>query len=321
MASADAVAGACAVAPMPVQASLALSSGSRELIAGMLSGAAGKLIEYPFDTVKVIQQTMGSRYNGTVDCVVQTYRGGGVASFFRGLTPPLIGAMAENSTLFVAYGLMKQVLAVDEDRATLSEPIPMWKYLVSGGFGGACGALVLTPVELVKCRMQVQTGAATAGGRPLSGQVYSGPLDCAVKTVRAEGLSGLWRGNTACMMREVPGNMAWFGMYELSMKGIQSSLGLERKADVPLAWTAAAGSVAGVSYWVVPYPADTAKSKQQSDPRFGSMSLSQALRVVAREEGMRGLYRGMGITAFRAAPSNAVLFFAYEAIDRMLRRL
>ena len=33
--------------------------------------------------------------------------------------------------------------------------LPMWKKSLAGGFAGISTALVLTPVEFVKCRMQV----------------------------------------------------------------------------------------------------------------------------------------------------------------------
>lgn len=85
-------------------------------------------------------------------------------------------------------------------------------YAISGGFGGFAVSHVLTPVELIKCRLQVQN----TPGQP---QLYSGPWDCIKQTMKSEGLvKGLFKGHTATMLREVPGNMAWFGVYEyLSM--------------------------------------------------------------------------------------------------------
>merc|ERR1719447_1443055 len=95
-----------------------------------------------------------------------------------------------------------------------------------------------------------------------------GPADCVAQIIKAEGVQGLWRGNLGCLSREIPGNLAWFGAYELVLRGIQMSRGYERKADVPVAWSALAGSCAGVCYWAVPFPADTVKSKLQTDSRY-----------------------------------------------------
>uniref|UniRef100_A0A7S0B0K7 Uncharacterized protein n=1 Tax=Pyrodinium bahamense TaxID=73915 RepID=A0A7S0B0K7_9DINO len=297
---------------------LTLSEGTRDLLSGMAAGFVAKVVEYPFDTVKVLQQTMGSKYAGALDCLATTYRGGGLAALYRGLPSPLLGSMAECSTLFVAYGAMKNALNVDEERATLANPVPMWKYGVSGAWSGCCSAFVLTPVELVKCRMQVLSGSSSFGNLPAA--KYSGPWECTKQILREEGPRGLWRGNLSCLAREIPGNVAWFGAYELVLRRIQIALGLERKADVPLAYSALAGSAAGVAYWAVPFPADTVKSKLQTDPRLAGKPFSAVFRQVLREEGPAGLYRGAGITCARAAPAHALLFIAYEAASSWLKR-
>merc|ERR1719419_704970 len=137
---------------------------------------------------------------------------------------------------------------------------------------------------------------------------YTGSLDCVRQIIRQEGIPGLWRGNLSCLAREIPGNFAWFGSYELTMRGIQVMYGHERKSDIPLLYSALAGSVAGVAYWAVPFPADTIKSKLQTDPRVAGMSFAGVFRQVLKEEGPLGLYKGAGITCVRAAPAHALLF-------------
>jgi len=54
----------------------------------------------------------------------------------------------------VAYGAIKKQLGVDSN-PSLSNPVPFWKYVVSGAGSGVFSAVVLTPVELIKCRLQV----------------------------------------------------------------------------------------------------------------------------------------------------------------------
>ena len=48
--------------------------------------------------------------------------------------------------------------------ATLEYNVPMWKYVLAGGGSGCCSTCVLTPVELVKCRLQAQTPRVAAAG-------------------------------------------------------------------------------------------------------------------------------------------------------------
>merc|ERR1712187_105289 len=114
--------------------------------------------------------------------------------------------------------------------------------------------------------------------------------------------------------------MAWFGVYEAILRGIQRLRGDQRKKDVPLYWSAFSGSWAGVAYWAVPYPADTVKSKIQTDSRFRSKSFVEVFRTIVKEEGVSGLYRGCGITCARAVPSHALIFYFYEVANRFLLR-
>lgn len=68
------------------------------------AGMVGKVLEYPFDTVKVRLQTQPQtvplRYNGPVDCFMQGLRADGMRGLYRGISSPLVGAAAENSCLF-----------------------------------------------------------------------------------------------------------------------------------------------------------------------------------------------------------------------------
>jgi hypothetical protein len=58
--------------------------------------------------------------------------------------------------------------------------------------------------------------------------------------------------------------------------------------------------------------ADTVKSKIQTNPDHAGKGFVETFNAVYQKEGVRGLYRGWGITAARAAPAHAVIFAVYE---------
>ena len=223
--------------------------------------------------------------------------------------------MLECSTLFFAFGAVKDALGVPQ-RETLSDGVPMWKYIVAGGGSGLFSACVLTPVELVKCKLQAQI--AGGGAASTSGGGYSGPVDIVRRVVGSEGVRGLWKGNVSCLAREVPGNMAWYGAYEGGVRLAQVNLGYDDKEKLPLGYHAGAGAIAGVAYWGVPFPMDTVKSKIQTEARFANTSLVEVTRTIIKEDGVGALYRGCGITCLRAMPSHAALFYCYEIANRYL---
>ena len=70
------------------------NNGITEFIAGFLGGACGKLIDHPFDLVKVRLQVQSSsnikQYAGTMDCVRQTLAKEGVPGLYKGLVCQII---------------------------------------------------------------------------------------------------------------------------------------------------------------------------------------------------------------------------------------
>lgn len=91
------------------------------------------------------------------------------------------------------------------------------------------------------------------------------------------------------------------------------------KADLGPSVHLLGGALAGVMYWTAFYPADTVKSLIQTHPEHAGKGFMETLVAVYRSEGLRGLYRGWGITAARAAPAHALIFATYESVIKMLQ--
>ena len=76
----------------------------QDILFGSVAGIVGKVIEYPFDTVKVRLQSQPDhlplRYAGPLDCFKQSLQHEGFAGLYRGVSAPLVGAAVETSSLF-----------------------------------------------------------------------------------------------------------------------------------------------------------------------------------------------------------------------------
>eukprot|EP00043_Microstomoeca_roanoka_P005414 m.55579 g.55579 ORF g.55579 m.55579 type:complete len:305 (+) comp12955_c1_seq1:133-1047(+) len=279
----------------------------QNFVSGSMGGFACKIVEYPFDTMKVLLQSQ-DRYSasllGTLRSVVANH---GFLGLYKGLTVPLIGSMFENAVLFSGYSIASSTLTKN---GWYTEGLP--HYMISGLAAGLTVTFVLSPVELIKCRLQVQN---------LEGSVqrYKGPVDCLVKVIKEEGIvRGLYRGNTATLLREAPGNMAWFTTYNV----LSNKMVPEGGTRNDLAWyhNALAGGFSGMAYWTAFYPADTVKTLQQSSPAYAQQSFIEVFKSVYRQQGIPGLYRGWALTVSRAMPSNAVLFMAYELMNKFVSK-
>lgn len=269
-----------------------------ELTASASAGMLGKLVEFPFDTIKVRLQTDNSgRFKSTMDCIKYTYRNEGFfKGFYKGVGSPMFGAILENAVLFVSYGQTYKLLSDN-----LSD---LQKIVISGGVAGSFASFVLTPVELVKCKLQVANLKNTVNDHTV--------LNTISKTLKESGVKGLWKGQSSTFLRESLGGCVWFSTYEISKKFLKN----KNKNNESKQWhSLVSGALAGIMFNFSIFPIDTVKSLVQIDHKT---TISSAIESILSQKGIHGLYNGLGITLIRAAPANAVIFYTFDMVNNHL---
>ncbi|CCH43052.1 Calcium-binding mitochondrial carrier protein [Wickerhamomyces ciferrii] len=279
-------------------------------------GCTGKTIEYPFDTIKVRLQSQPHdqplKYLNTIDCIKKTYKSEGFHGFYRGLTSPIIGAAAENACLFVTYNLTQDFIKSHVLNIPKDQKLPLNYLIVAGGFSGIVASFILTPIELVKCKIQVE-------------HVYSKEDSTILKQIKKiykqTGIKGFWFGQTGTLLRECGGTASWFGSYEFisyNLKKLRSPSAPD-KIESTIPELLISGASAGIMYNLSLFPADTIKSKMQTSSIINpneQLNFIQTGLKIYKYSGFKGFYTGLGITLTRAIPSNAVIFFTYEQLKK-----
>ncbi|TFK22144.1 mitochondrial carrier [Coprinopsis marcescibilis] len=137
---------------------------TKEIAFGSIAGMVSEVFEYPFDLAKVRLQAQllappsidggnAMRFRGPMDCLMQTWKEEGFRGLYRGITAPIVGSMAVTAALFLSYASVQNVIRRTQDpKQALSMP----QITLAGATAGAVASFVLTPIELVKCKMQVQ---------------------------------------------------------------------------------------------------------------------------------------------------------------------
>ncbi|CAN1280881.1 Mitochondrial arginine transporter BAC1 [Linum perenne] len=257
----------------------------KEYLAGLLAGVSTVIIGHPFDTVKVKLQkhnteAHGVKYRNGLDCSARILQTEGVKGLYRGATSSFVGVAVESSLLFGIYSRTKQSLqkGVQTDKPQPQVIIP------SAAYGGSIISFILCPSELVKCRMQVQG----AGSLVPKIDRYSSSLDCAIQTMKHDGVTGLFRGGLTTFMREAVGNAAFFSVYEI------------------------------LQFWSVVLPLDVAKTIIQTSPNNSTRNPFKVLNSIYKSNGVKGCYTGLGPTIVRAFPANAAAIVTWELAMKML---
>lgn len=212
--------------------------------------------------------------------------------------------MFENSVLFVAYNHIQSLIRATSDNPESQAPLSMSQLSAAGFMSGAAVSIVMTPVELIKCRLQ-------------SNSSYRGPFHVISHALRREGIAGMYRGHMGTMFREAFGGAAWFGTYEVVVREfLARNSRFKTKDDLPTWQLMTAGAMSGIAYNAALFPADVIKNRQQASEK--KQSFRSVAQQLFRAEGFKGFYRGFGITIARSAPTSAVIFASYEWLNRNL---
>ncbi|KAF9164069.1 hypothetical protein DFQ26_001856 [Actinomortierella ambigua] len=282
-----------------------------DFVAGTLAGMAQVTVGQPMDTIKTRLQIEGQsgRFAGPMDCLRQTIRNEGFLGLYKGMASPLVGVAAVNALLFGAYSNLKLI-----QEAYPGAPLTLGQIAIAGAGAGVVNAILASPVEMLKIKMQAQYGSGSAVR-------YKGPVDCARQLIREYGVkNGLMRGYWITVIREIPGYAGFYAGFEGMKRALTPDGEDSRTYPHSLLTLMASGATGGVSYWFACYPLDMLKSmiQNQNVPLKGAFYVVDSARKVYREGGITPFFRGFTPTIIRAVPAAAATFTTYELVMRAL---
>src|ERR1043165_8112608 len=194
------------------------------------------------------------------------------------MSPPMLGAMLENASLFLVYNhiqtMIREFTVPNYNKAQHQTPLTMTIVFLAGGLSGTTASFFLTPIELIKCKLQVQETFTYGGGissnldSKSAGPRYTGPWSVITHTLKNHGISGFYRGHSGTVTRETFGTAAWFSTYEFISRlyiSNRTSSSLEKgrnitKNDLSAIELMSAGACAGMAYNLLVFPVDSIKS-------------------------------------------------------------
>ncbi|KAF8321647.1 mitochondrial carrier [Clavulina sp. PMI_390] len=289
-------------------------------IAGVGSGLTKVALGHGFDTIKTRMQCVPpGTYKGVMDCFLQTVRNESVFALYKGATPPAIGWAAIDSVLLGSlHNYRLTLLRHGMGETSPSDPSKMRLSLlghgIAGLMAGPTSALIATPIEGLKAKLQLQTQ------RNVADRQFKGPIDAIRQIVRAQGVPGLWSGLPASMLFRA--NFFWmFGGIEVLMRSFSKLDGTPNQLSTGTK-TFFAGGLASFVFWVFAMPFDSIKNQIMVQPldksRAQRLSIPHVARRVYNSYGLRGFYRGFTPCIIRAFPVNSSAYFVYEALLRAM---
>lgn len=207
----------------------------------------------------------------------------------------------------------------------------MYHNAVASTLGAAVVATVVTPLDVVKVRLQAHVCPVGGSAVCEDPQHMRGTVDAVRKIVRADGVRGLWRGLNVTLLLAIPTTGLYFTLYQSFLEhlttwsarsksdgsGDESALSTTQPPTKPAASPAlalVAGASARVAAATIASPLELARTTLQAGTTRTGDSVASVLTRVARTQGVGSLWRGLGPTLLRDAPFSAIYWGVYEAL-------
>ncbi|KAJ5183172.1 hypothetical protein N7492_000788 [Penicillium capsulatum] len=278
---------------------------------GSLAGAFGAFMVYPIDLVKTRMQNQRSSrpgerlYNNSIDCAKKVIRNEGFTGLYSGVIPQLIGVAPEKAIKLTVNDLVRGFFT-DKDTKRIWYP----HEILAGGTAGACQVVFTNPLEIVKIRLQVQG--------ELAKNVEGAPRRSALWIVKNLGLVGLYKGASACLLRDVPFSAIYFPTYSHLKSDFFGESPTKKLGVVQLL---TAGAIAGMPAAYLTTPCDVIKTRLQVEARKGETKytgLRHCAATVWKEEGIQAFFKGGPARILRSSPQFGFTLAAYEVLQKML---
>ncbi|KAK3321483.1 mitochondrial carrier domain-containing protein [Cercophora scortea] len=244
---------------------------------------------------------------------------GGFRTFFAGNGLNVVKIMPESAIRFGSYEASKRFLATYEGHEDPAQISTVSKF-VAGGMGGMTAQFCVYPIDTLKFRLQCETVEGGPKGNAL--------LLKTAKTMWAEGgLRAAYRGLGLGLLGMFPYSAIDIGTFEFLKKSYSRTkaryYGIhEDDAPPGNIATAVLGATSGALGASLVYPLNVLRTRLQTQgtamhPPTYTGIVDVATKTV-RNEGFRGLYKGLTPNLLKVAPALSITWVCYENMKRLL---
>ena len=285
----------------------------------LASTTLGAFLLYPLDMVKTRMMNQRPtadgkyRYASAVSCLQQTLHVEKLG-VYRGLAPQLLGIVPERLIKLQVNDLLRQAWHLLDQDSSEKPTFHLPFEILSGALTGACQLLVTNPTEITKIRMQMQ--GETAQLLRLKGITPAVAPQSMSAVFRDLGFPGVYRGASACLLRDVPFSAMLFPLYSATKEYLVSQRDPPRRTTSMDLWIA--GTVSAIPAAFLTTPADVIKTRLQVAPRPGEAiytGIQDCATQIYEKEGLSALFRGSLVRTLRIAPQFGLSVWAYEHLS------
>ncbi|KAK7260871.1 hypothetical protein RIF29_27170 [Crotalaria pallida] len=274
----------------------------RRLISGAFAGAVSRTAVAPLETIRT-HLMVGTSGHSTGEVFHDIMKNDGWKGLFRGNFVNVIRVAPSKAIELFAFDTVNKCLSPKPGEQPKLRIPPS---LIAGACAGVSSTICTYPLELLKTRLTIQRG------------VYDGLLDAFLKIIQEEGPGELYRGLAPSLIGVIPYAATNYFAYDTLRKAYRKFSKKEKIGNIE---TLLIGSAAGAISSTATFPLEVARKHMQVGALSGRQvykNVIHALATILEQEGIQGLYRGLGPSCMKLVPAAGISFMCYEACKRIL---
>ncbi|KAI7857916.1 mitochondrial carrier domain-containing protein [Circinella umbellata] len=311
---------------------------------GATAGVVSRFFTAPFDVVKIRMQLQPHRtqfqlkhadpktikYTRIIPALKTILREEGIRGLYKGNLAAEYLYLLYNAVEFCAYREIELFIEklvnylgwniMDEDS---QNQIPTAaKTFTSGMLAGSAATSITYPLDLLRTRFAMQG---------THNQQYTGMMQAIKLIYKTEGILGFYWGVWPTLMQIMP----YMGLVFTTYDHIASTFKAAREngtlsADHKPMHDMLSGALSGIVSKTAVYPMDVVRKRLQvqgpsrkyyvisSIPEYATRSSLKCMKLIAAQEGVSSLYKGLTVSLIKVAPAISMTFFVYEKTKDMV---
>jgi len=280
------------------------------LLSGVAAGVS-KTAAAPIERVKLLVQNQNEMikqgildrpYSGVIDCTTRVLKTEGVYPFWRGNLANVLRYFPTQALNFAFKDTVKGLFKTPKDASAATK---FATNITSGGVAGTLSLLFVYSLDYARTRLA--NDAKGKGGE----RQFNGLIDVYVKTIKSDGIQGLYRGFVISAVGIFIYRGMYFGLYDTlkpMLLGADAGVG----ASFLLGWAVT------ITSGLMSYPIDTIRRRMMmtSGAAVKYKSSIDCGMQILKNEGFMSMMKGAGANILRGVAGAGVLagFDKFKAI-------
>lgn len=290
------------------------SSFIKDCLIGGTAGGISKTISAPLERVKLLLQTQdsnfqlkGKKYTGFTNCMLRIYKEEGILAYWKGNWANILRYFPTTAFNFGFKDFFKRTFnKYDPEK---NPKMFLMGNVMAGGSAGACCMLLIYPLDFSRTRLGVDVGK---DGKKL----FNSLTHCMTSIYKKNGIKGLYQGLGISMASIFSYRGMYFGFFDTGKKMIKDY------DNKPFWYKFSFAQILTMSSETINYPFDTVRRRMMMNSGLEKKLFNnsiQCMKIVYKEEGMVGFFKGNMSNMIRSISSSMVLVL-YDEFQKKLKR-